>query len=275
MFDADAKKGAVDTRAESQAAANNQVLPCKANIRQEAQMAATKEDHEKGLDSKSTQDEVDETDREVESAGDKLQACAVAHPLTEERPLEPSQEAEALEVSKELEEARPEEEGEAVKDWTKKDVNEKHSLLGEISQMNEVLEQLPDVMESDAFPLPNATMEEDKPEERGEKDEKDTPVTTEVDTTIVVKTPDATGEVEIEVVQLESDKSEDDGSEQENSEEDLPLEEAADTAQQETEVTEGNTKADTTGNSSKNQEGNGTEKGTADQAGPPDGGATL
>ena len=141
--------------------------------------------------------------------------------------------------------------------------------------MHEVLEQLPDVMESDAFPLPNATMEEDKQEERGENDEGKTPVTTEVGTTIVVKTPDATGEGEIEVVQLESDNSEDDGSEQENSEEDLPLEEAADIVQQETEVTEDNTKANTTGNSSKNEEGNGTEKGTADQAGPPDGGATL
>ena len=275
MFNADAKKGAVDTRAESQAATSNQVLPCKANIRQEAQIAATKEDHEKGLDSKSTQDEVDETDREVESAGDKLQACAVAHPLTEERPLEPSQEAEALEVSKELEEEKPQEDRDAVKDWTKKDANDKHSLLGEISQMHEVLEQLPDVMESDAFPLPNATMEEEKPEERGGNDEGKTPVTTEVGTTIVVKTPDAAGEGEIEVVQLESDDSEADGSERENSEEELPLEEATDIVQQETEVTEDNTKADTTGNSSKNEEGNGTEKGTADQAGPPDGGATL
>ena len=85
-----------------------------------------------------------------------------------------------------------------MEDWTKKDVNDKHSVLAEISQMHEVLEQLPDVMESDAFPLPNATMEEDKPEERGENDEGKTPVTTEVDTTIVVKTPDATGEGEIE-----------------------------------------------------------------------------
>ena len=196
----------------------------------------------------------------------------MVHPLTEERPLDPNQEAEALEALKELEEERLQEEGDAVKDWTKKDVNEKHSLLGEISQMNEVLEQLPDVMESDAFPLPNATMEEDKPEERGENDEGKTPVTTEVDTTIVVKTPDVAGKVEIEVVQLKSDDSKDDESEPEDPEEELPLE---DIAQQETEVTEGNTKADTTGNSSKNQEGNGTEKGTADQAGPPDGGATL
>ena len=33
MFDADAKKGAEDTRAESQAAENNQVLPCEVKIR--------------------------------------------------------------------------------------------------------------------------------------------------------------------------------------------------------------------------------------------------
>ena len=91
----------------------------------------------------------------------------------------------------------------------------------------------------------------------------------------MVKTPDAAGEGEIEVVQLESDDSEDDGGERENSEEDLPLEEAADIVQPEIEVTEDNTKASTTGNSSKNEEGNGTEKGTADQAVPPDGGTTL
>ena len=162
-----------------------------------------------------------------------------------------------------------------MKNWTQKNVDGKHILLGEISQMNEVLEQLPEIMEGDAFSLTNATRDEDETGKKDERDDVPPHVTTEVDTTIVVKTPDVTGEVEIEVVQLESDKSEDDGSEQENSEEDLPLEEAADTAQQENEVTEGNTKADTTGNSSKNQEGNGTKKGTADQAGPPDGGATL
>ena len=158
-----------------------------------------------------------------------------------------------------------------MEDWEKIDVNVKYSVLDDISQMQEVLEQLPDVMESDAFPLPDATMEEEEPEERGAHDEGKTSASTEVNTTKVVKTPDATGEGEIEVVQLESDDSADD----ESSEEDLPLEEAADTVQQEIKVIEDDTKASITENSSKNEAGNGTDRGTADQAGPLDGGTTL
>ena len=122
-----------------------------------------------------------------------------------------------------------------------------------------------------------ATLEEDKLEERGENDEGKIPVTTEVDTIIVVKTPDVAGEVEIEVVQLESDDSEGDGSEQDTSEEDLPLEEAADIVQQEIEVIKDNTKASIAeiSSESENEAGHGAAKGTADQAGPPDGGTPL
>ena len=84
-----------------------------------------------------------------------------------------------------------------MKSWTKKDVDAKHQLLGEISQMNEVLEQLPEIMESDEFSLTNATEEE---EETGNKEERDnaTPhATIEVDTTKVVETPEVAEEVDM------------------------------------------------------------------------------
>ena len=76
-----------------------------------------------------------------------------------------------------------------------------------------------------------------------------------------------------EVMAIES--SEKGGSEQASAEEELPLEEAPDIAQTEVEKTEDNTKVEISATTGKNDEGKDVEEGTADQAGPPDGGVTL
>ena len=89
----------------------------------------------------------------------------------------------------------------------------------------------------------------------------------------MVKTPEVAEEVEIEVDMTEVmaiESSEKGGSEQASAEEELPLEEAPDIAQTEVEMTEDNAKMEISASTGKNDEG-----GTADQAGPPDGGATL
>ena len=196
MFNADAKKGAVDTRAESPAAANNQALSSKVKTKQQktvtlkpeeaiaiqtsnqeeeseaeeiAAEARKGEDNNKDLDFRPIQDKVEEMNLGEEPSGEELQANAVVPPLTAEQQPDPSPETEALEASKELEK-EIQEEGKAMKNWTQKNVDAKHILLGEISQMNEVLEQLPEIMEGDAFSLTNATRDED---ETGKKDERD------------------------------------------------------------------------------------------------------
>ena len=151
----------------------------------------------KDLDFTSVRDEVEEMNLVVESAGAELQAYAVVLPLTAEQPPDPNPENEALDAAKELEKDSREE-GEIVKNWTQKDADAKHPLLGEISQMNELLEQLPEIMESDAFSLTNATREEDETGNKNERDDVPPHATTEVDTTKVVKTPEVAEEVEIE-----------------------------------------------------------------------------
>ena len=89
----------------------------------------------------------------------------------------------------------------------------------------------------------------------------------------MVETPEVAGEVEIEVAQLGS--SEEGENEQESSEGGLALEEAPNIAQPETGENNVNTNGEPIGKTSKKQEGNDTERGPADQAEQPDGGATL
>ena len=213
--------------------------------------------------------------------------------------------------------------------------------------MNELLEQLPEIMESDAFSLTNATREEDETGNKDERDDVPPHATTEVDTTKVVKTPEVAEEVEIEnrEGQEKEDKESKDyektndmqeeenlpneeenipylsvpeflhnnfpppngtgidslgniyalrledevdmtevmaiessgkgGSEKASAEDELPLEEAPDIAQTEVKMTEDNTKVEISAITGKNDEGKDAEEGTADQAGPPDGGVTL
>ena len=153
--------------------------------------------------------------------------------------------------------------------------------------MNEVLEQLPEIMEGDAFSLTNATRDEDETGKKDERDDVPPHVTTEVDTTKVVKTPEMAEGVEVEIDRTEVmavESSEKSGSEQASEEEELPLEEAPDIAQTEVEKTEDNTKVEKTEDNTKvetsaitgkNDEGKDAEEGTAYQAGPPDGGVTL
>ena len=83
------------------------------------------------------------------------------------------------------------EEEETGKGWTQKDAKAKHTLLGEIQQYNEVLEHLSEIDEDEM-----ETEEEDGgggPVEKIDVDEdKNTPkAADEVDTTTVVKTPEA------------------------------------------------------------------------------------
>ena len=301
----------------------------------------------KDLDFTSVRDEVEEMNLVVESAGAELQAYAVVLPLTAEQPPDPNPENEALDAAKELEKDSREE-GEIVKKWTQKDADAKHSLLGEISQMNELLEQLPEIMESDAFSLTNTTQEEDG---AGNKDERDNDIhpyaTTEVDTTKVAKTPEEANGMEVEnqegperedsesmncektnnmqeeenlpndegdipyisipqflynnfpppngagidgsgniyalrpedevtmteVVTTES--AEKGGSEQASAEDELTLEEASDITQTEVEKIKDDIKVETRATAGRAEKGKEAEEGTADQAGPPDGGGTL
>ena len=64
-------------------------------------------------------------------------------------------------------------------------------------------------------------------------------------------------------------------SEQESVEDELPLEEASDITQTEVGKTKDDTEVETRATTGKAEKGKEAEEGTADQAGPPDGGGTL
>ena len=143
------------------------------------------EDGTKGMDFTTVDDEVEAMI--ANSAGEELQARAVDLPLTAVQPPAISPTNETPEAHRELEKDHHEE-GEIVKTWAQKDVNEKHSLLGEIAQYNVVLSHLSEIGVDD--------MEEehgggDEDEGNIENDNGKNPIATdEVDTTKVVKTPE-------------------------------------------------------------------------------------
>ena len=84
-----------------------------------------------------------------------------------------------------------------MKSWHEKDVNAGHQPLGEFSQMNDMLEQIPEVMEGDAFSLTCATKEGLDTGNTEARTDSTPQATPEVDTAIVVETPEAVEEVEI------------------------------------------------------------------------------
>ena len=162
----EAKKRANNTRAESPTAepnkevegneTNNQKKASEANATTEETNEAEGETED--VDFKSVQDEVEEMILEAGRSEAELQANAVVQPLIEKQAPGPTPEIEAQQASKEPE-RESQEEGDAVKSWHEKDVNSGHQPLGEFSQMNDMLEQIPEVMEGDAFSLTCATKE--------------------------------------------------------------------------------------------------------------------
>ena len=110
------------------------------------------------VDFKSVNGEVEEMIMEAGRSEAELQANAVVPPLIEKQAPGPSPEIEAQQASRESE-RETQEEGDAVKSWHEKDVNAGHQPLREISQMDNMLEQLPEFMEGDAFSLTCATKE--------------------------------------------------------------------------------------------------------------------
>ena len=85
-----------------------------------------------------------------------------------------------------------------MKSWNEKEVNARHHPLGEFSQMDNMLEHIPEFMESDAFSLTCTTKEALDAGNTKAGTGATSEVTLEVDTALVVETPEVAEEMEVE-----------------------------------------------------------------------------
>ena len=142
-----------------------------------------------------------------------------------------------------------------MKSWTQKDADAKHSLLGEISQNNELLAQLSEIEREQEFLYNNS------------------PPTSGAGTA-APRTED-----EVVMTTVVTTESADKGGSEKNvrasSGDEPTLEEASDITSTEVKKTEDDTKVETRETAGEVENGKEAQEGTADQAGPPDGGGSL